>query len=357
MNAAFIIERRPRTAVLMQVPNVLHPRVVYASAAHAAPGSLLRDEAGRCYRKVGDRVWPVNGFPPPAGAAQSPAPSAVIDGELLADTEGAPAAESPAAAAHRTLWPEPGERRLIVWGRFRDVLGKQIKYPTRLRDGHRLAVTVQVYEVTRPIEVAAWRATLPTPDADLLPLTSDVAARLELRIAPSRRALAATTPGSWFAPGDRLVRLQIVSDPTAGLEGAPGKNAAGPPTASVPRDERPPADEPVSRVRRTVPERYVGPWAFVRSREDAAYECSRPRNLVRFTSAIRRCIHRADWKRWRTLLAGKTSDEQLWTVRPPAGSLSDPTLQAWATTTLLGAGYDVGVMLGEWEIFWRRKGL
>lgn len=359
MTAAFIFERRPRAAVLMRAPGVVHQRVVYTQVPHAVRSDLLRDEAGRYYQKIGDRVWPVNGFVGQDSHARALSPAAgVIDGELLGDDETPPTTEPEMAPAHRTLWPEPGERRLIVWGRVRDLVAKQIRHPSRLRDGHRLAAILQVYEVTRPIEVAAWRATLPSPDADLLPLTADVAARLELPAAPSRRALAAMTPGSWFAPGDRLVRLQVVSDPTAILDRRP-EPAPGPGSQPATADERAAADEPGARVKRTIPERYAGPWAFVRSREDATYECSRPRNAVitRVRSAIRRWVNRADWTRWRTLLGGKTSDEQLWTVRPPAGSLNDSTLRTWATTTLLGAGYDVGVMLAEWEIFWRRKGL
>jgi len=57
------------------------------------------------------------------------------------------------------------------------------------------------------------------------------------------------------------------------------------------------------------------------------------------------------------LLGAKDLEEQLWAVRPPHGSVRDPSVREWARQTLDSAGYDSRVMLREWEIFWRRKGV
>jgi hypothetical protein len=61
-------------------------------------------------------------------------------------------------------------------------------------------------------------------------------------------------------------------------------------------------------------------------------------------------------RKWQILLCGKGFDEQLWAVRPPDGGLTHRAVRQWAARTLELAGYQPGVMLLEWEIFWRRKG-
>jgi hypothetical protein len=65
---------------------------------------------------------------------------------------------------------------------------------------------------------------------------------------------------------------------------------------------------------------------------------------------------RNEFRKWRALLAGKSTDEQLWAVHPPAGTLGDPAVREWAQQTLERGGYDAQKMIGEWEIFWRRRG-
>jgi len=59
--------------------------------------------------------------------------------------------------------------------------------------------------------------------------------------------------------------------------------------------------------------------------------------------------------KWQTLLAGRSGDEQLWAVRPPADMLNDPFVCDWAIRALDLAGYDSQKMFREWQIFWRRK--
>jgi hypothetical protein len=354
MAPEFIVDHRRRShpaaaAVLVAVTPPQRPVLYgYGPAPRAIRGELLCDEQGRFYEKVGDRVWPVQRFvPAPPGDVVDMAPSPQAD---VPQAESAPqhagAHSQDQDLPHRTLWPEPGDRRVVMWGHWRAVIARQIRHPSRLRDGHRLAAQVQIYEITRSIDAGAWRQALPPGDGELLPLTHDVAARLGLAVNPSRRALAALTAGVELAPGDRVARLQVLSDPTAPRrDAAPAHVEPGPPAP------------PTKRT--TIPERFLRQWEFVRSRDDAAYLTAHaPAGLFpRLAGRIRRWTRRTDWQRWRTLLAGRDGDEQLWTVRPPTGALRDPLVRAWAHGALDAGGYDSAAMLTEWEIFWRRKGL
>jgi hypothetical protein len=60
---------------------------------------------------------------------------------------------------------------------------------------------------------------------------------------------------------------------------------------------------------------------------------------------------------WQVLLSDKNLDEPLWAVRPPESASSHPFIREWATRTLELAGYDPRLMVYEWEIYWRRKGV
>ena len=362
MPPEFIVDHRRRNhppspagaAVFVAVPAQQRPPLLYGygPGPRAIRGELLCDEQGRFYEKVGDRVWPVQRFVPgprndvfdmaPAPAAEAPADN--HPHQATGDTR---AQDLP----HRTLWPEPGERCIVMWGHWRAIIARQIRHPARLRDGHRLAAQVQIYEITRAVDAGAWRQTLPSSEGELLPLTHDVAACLKLPVTPSRRPIAALTAGTELAPGDRVARVQVLSDPTSPK---PDARCGG---YAVPQEPRPAGPAP---KRTTIPDRFLRPWEFVRSREDAAYLAARAATagfVRRLARRITRVTERADWQRWRTLLAGREADEQLWSVRPPARSLMDPIVRDWARGALDGGGYDAGVMLSEWEIFWRRKGL
>jgi hypothetical protein len=117
----------------------------------------------------------------------------------------------------------------------------------------------------------------------------------------------------------------------------------------------------VHTAKTTIPDRYIGPWPFTVTREQAVCDL----NDDRGRSAVRRALDRLrsaatsgrDRRKWRALLHGKSLDEQLWTVPPPRGGLGAGAVHDWARRTLAAAGYDAAVMLLEWEIFWRRKGL
>jgi len=115
-------------------------------------------------------------------------------------------------------------------------------------------------------------------------------------------------------------------------------------------------------LKTTIPERWIKPWEFHISREEALYDLRlAPSFLSSLAIFIRDLIgwfgQRKEWRKWRTMLAGKSLDEQLWSVRPPRRQLSHPAVREWARMVLDQSGYDSRVMLPEWEIFWRRKGL
>jgi len=115
-------------------------------------------------------------------------------------------------------------------------------------------------------------------------------------------------------------------------------------------------------LKTTIPEQWVKPWEFQISREEALYDmradaAARSAPFAFIRDLTDRFGNRRAWRKWQALLAGKSLDEQLWDVRPPRGLISGAAVRDWARQTLEQAGYDPRVMLAEWEIFWRRKGL
>jgi hypothetical protein len=115
-------------------------------------------------------------------------------------------------------------------------------------------------------------------------------------------------------------------------------------------------------LRTAIPERWIKYWEFQISREEALYDLQFASSRSNSPAALFRRLtgwfgHRRAWRKWQALLTGRSLDEQLWAVRPPKGGLAHPAVREWARRTLELAGYDAGVMLTEWEIFWRRKGL
>lgn len=115
-------------------------------------------------------------------------------------------------------------------------------------------------------------------------------------------------------------------------------------------------------LKTAIPEQWIKPWEFQISREEALYDmriASSPHSaLLAFIRGLTNWFgYRQSWRKWQTLLSGKSLDEQLWAVRPPRGMIDRTAVRNWARQTLERAGYDARVMLGEWEILWRRKGL
>ncbi len=111
-----------------------------------------------------------------------------------------------------------------------------------------------------------------------------------------------------------------------------------------------------------IPEQWLKPWELRLSRDEALYdmrlEAAANSSVIGAVHNLKRRLGNGQaFQKWQSLLAGKSLDEQLWGVRPPTGQFAHPQVREWTRQTLALAGYDPGVMLPEWEIFWRRKGL
>jgi hypothetical protein len=145
--------------------------------------------------------------------------------------------------------------------------------------------------------------------------------------------------------------LDVEADPTEQIDRPPADRPVVPP---------PPPPQSAAAAKTAIPERFVRPWELRISRDEALYdlnaEAARAGSLRAAVGRVLSPSRRREFRKWRAILAGKSADEQLWTVRPPRGSLRHPEVQAWLRQTLSGAGYDAERMALEWEIFWRRKG-
>lgn len=264
----------------------------------------------------------------------------------------APPAARPAG---RFFFAEPGRPGVVCWSDFKSMLSPQLEHPDRLRDSHRLHCRLQVYEALAPQPAA------PLAAARFQPLTEELDEPLGLAgVLPPRmpRRQIAEAPDGTVMPGERFFRLRVASDPTRDLPASVPRAARRPETA---RPGQPPVAAPAP-LRRAIPEKYLNAWEFKHTREEVLYDMNQIRGaLARFAQAVRRWFShsatRRDFRKWQALLAGKNADDQLFTVRPPRGALDRVELRDWAARTLALAGYDPAVMLVEWEIYWRRKGL
>ena len=167
--------------------------------------------------------------------------------------------------------------------------------------------------------------------------------------APPRIPRQAERESGVVLPGERLFCLQLAGDPTA--EENPEPPAAA--TRALISHQG---------LKTSIPERFIKPWEFQISREEALYDLSSASTFMgALGGTLRRLVHclafRREFRKWQVLLNGKSPDEQLWSVRPPRGGLTHRFILAWAQNALQLAGYDPRNMLTEWHIFWRRKGV
>jgi len=349
--------------VLPQLPPfpphpALHPRLVQ--------GDILRGENDELYEKIGGRIlrlrrvvsgpngeiFDVADFGPPA----LPARARVVASRVEEASETPPSAPERTTPGFRALLPEPGQRRVVCFGQYKQMLAPQLAHPERLRDAHRLPCHVQVYELLAPEkfdELVAAIVGSGAVSSQLHPLTPHVVMQLQLAPllpAPPRIPRPAQRESGVVLPGERLFRLQLASDPTAD-ETEPEIPAPAPAAANIP-----------STLKTSIPERFLKPWEFHLSREEALYDLSCASTFPGWLSGkLRRLVHcvafRSELRRWQVLLSGKSIDEQLWSVRPPRGGLTHRFVQSWAKNAIELAGYDPRNMLTEWQIFWRRKGV
>jgi hypothetical protein len=323
------------------------PPVIPVDGAMASEiqGDILADSEGRLYERRQSTVRPVFDMRPvvksPASRVQSPV------------------VRSSRPPIRPVIDPAAGPRWLRL-GEWRAMLAPQLAQPDRLRDGHLLACALRVFEVGErmPADHVSQQLLSGAPrGAQVVRLTVDLAVRLSLEAVCDEDE---QTSGAEAHPGDRFLRIDVIEDPTRTI---PAATATPSPAAAVASPSPVPASPPPSEAAprasaKTIPERFLGPWAFRLSREEAAWHAARDAAAPasRLRAWFQRWWHRADWRRWRSLLTGQPVDEQLWAVRPPRGAWRDAELQQWVRSTLAAAGYEAGALASEWEIYWRRKG-
>ena len=352
-------------------------------------GELLCDESGRLYEKIGHYVHPVHhlvagphgevlDLAPPSARRSRGRPSVaevandeVIDAEVspidrsrVTGDADAPAAEprTQAGPLWRELSPASARSRVVRFGEFKAILAPRLVHPERLRDAHRLACRVRVFESgrVRRFDTLASEI-LRGASGQLLPLTPALAAKLEIvELVPPRSVHAKADPElGLILPGERVVWLEVCDDPTALAPPIPPRTTTTPdppPAAAV-------AAPPMAEARgpkKTIPDRFLAPWQFAVSRDEALYDLNMEAARFGLGSLIDRWLGAArsgrEFRKWQILLTGRSLDDQLWAVRPPRRGLSNRLVRDWARRTLEAAGYDPGAMLLEWEIYWRRKG-
>ena len=371
-------------------------------------GEILRDSNGRLYEKLGDYVRPVNqlfadsrgqmidlapvrditdnGVPgrqakdnyrTSSGAPYSRKDSTTNDaGDQIDFVPGnhisPPSQETrPFGEIARRLIPEPGLWRLVRYADFIDVISSQLADPRRLQPGHQLACYVQIYELTAGQTMTTLDETALAElgkAGKLLPLSHDLCRRFALNL--PRPALGLATTRHTFSPGlapagSRFITLRAALDPTSTpIQQTVAKPAHQPSQPATPEPQivataEPPVN-PVHTIKATIPEAFTKPWELKFSRDEAVYDMTLQASRSGWQEMLARVKNRIanrDMKKWQALLQGKSAEQQLWEITPPAGAIANPRIRRWAEQTLQLAGYDVPRMLAEWEIFWRRKGL
>jgi hypothetical protein len=279
-------------------------------------------------------------------------------------------ASTPPKGLYRKLVSDPGLWRVIHWGDFKELLSGQIAHPERLRDVHRLPCYVQIYEAlaAQPLESLAMAILGDTAQVSQFRyLTPALASKLGLiEVIETHAAVPVYgrhQPGV-LKPYERVFRLQVAHDPTKDAPVGPQRAVFGADGREADRNtgrSRGPQEESAG-LKTRIPERFLKPWEFKLSREEVLYDMNVGVGTLRaFADWIRRLKNgltaRREYRKWQALLQGKDADEQLWSVRPPSESWRRQSLREWVQRTLQLSGYDPHVMLTEWEVFWRRKGL
>jgi len=332
-----------------------------ALQARLIRGELLCDAANRLYERLGERLRPVERLVTGsqgelidlvAAGGGGAAPGATKNGRRKSGKEQLPAIpdrRETALEIVRRLAPAPGVRRVVCWGDFKEQLAPRIAQPALLRDAHQLACHVQVYESLIEQTLGALAAAALGDAAragELRVLTPAHAQKLGLAelLRRDRVPRPDVARGADPLPAGTLVfQLAPESDPTASADPRPA-----PPT--------------LGGRRTAIPEQFLKPWEFQRSREEVLYDMLVRQRFAGLASRFFRKLlllltGSGEFQRWQMLLFGRTPDDQLWAVRPPAGAFAYRPLRQWAHETLRLAGYDPDLMLVEWEIYWRRKGL
>ena len=336
-------------------------------------GELVRDEHGRIFE-----VRPSSDSPAAeaakeklnessSGHAQS-AHGSTVGGsnptEALPRPASAPAARKETSFGYHKICADPGLYLKLPWASVKSELAAQIRHPEKLRDDDEVECYAQIYEAERTLP-AAHIADAEIGDgalhSQLHPLTREKAQALGVPelFRPTRYPFETRASSRQIHAGQRVYRLWPVFDPTV-------HRVANP--VGQPAEQRNEQRTLLSQI----PEQYLNSMYFKYSREEVLYDMKSPlgtlppdssafsRRLfiypLRFLKALLVSITSyRRVKKWRTMLEGKSPDEQLWTVTPPRGFSYHPRVRRWAEDMLASAGYDPGNVLIEWEIFWRRK--
>jgi hypothetical protein len=335
-------------------------------------GMLVSDERGRIFEVQPAREAPPATTEPPQASVSAPAQSRVAsttnDGHAVDPTPQpvrTPGVHTEPSPAYRTIVAPPGLSLQLPWAHVKSELVPYLQHPEQLRDHEVLACSAQIYEAQRTLP-AAQLAALALGDAacaaQLHPLTQAKAQILGVPqlFKPTREPFEMRATSRHIYAGQRVYRLCPVFDPTSAR--IPN---AGRPSVAV-------AKQGVTTCRQ-IPQQYLDPRQFTYSREEVLYDmqsvlgtlpsqahaltrwiCIYPLRLLKVFLSMLRSHRRL--KKWRVMLAGKSLEQQLWTVTPPGGFAYHPTVRRWAAETLAAAGYDPAHMLAEWEVFWRRQG-
>ena len=301
-----------------------------------------------------------------------PADPGFIDAEAVGepplederDSGEAPHQERSFREVARQLAPEPGFWRVVRYADFIDAITPQLAAAPRLQPGHQLACYVQVYELTAKMALASLeQAAVRELGAagKLVPLSYELCRRFGLSLPRPAFALAATqafnSPGTVF-PGARFVTLRVALDPTVDTAPeAPRAAEVATPTTPV-AAVTPVAPTVTAAANTTIPEEFGKPWHYHHDRDEILYDMRLAASRGSWRRLIDGLFHRVsthDMKKWLAILGGKTTDQQLWAVKPPRGAFHDPRIRHWLEQTLQLGGYDVARMQVEWEIHWRRQ--
>ena len=396
--------------VQFESPQLL-PRALPAPMGSANPGPLQRravrgeilsDESGRLYEKLGRQIRPIHqlasgqfgevidlvpttstatritprtagrsSVEPPvkstAGAVQEVDAGKNVDSTKseFVPLQQSQLQQQPVAASHRKLFADPGHWRVLWFGEFKEILAAQLAHPERLRDTYRLPCYVQVLEIERTVSIEQLAAVYKSNNEHQTRfyfLTDKMAAKLDL-VLPLRPAPAPHSerePNTLLAH-DRVFRLLAANDPTIDVTMSQSKlQSTSTKTQSAAAIAK--ASEPSSApLKDSVPSHFVKEWELKLTRAEASYDMNIKPGfgvlLRRFCRRLRVRKISNEFRKWQMLLAGRSVDEQLWAVRPPAGMLDESSVREWCLKTLQLGGYDSHKMMPEWEIFWRRRGL
>jgi hypothetical protein len=230
----------------------------------------------------------------------------------------------------------------VRYGEFDALLRGQLAQPERIAADYEIGAYLQVFDSARalePEEASRWVFGDERQAHAFAPWTTALAQRLGVTLGshagPGAQSQA-DEPGR-IAAGQRFFALRIAADPTAAAEAPPASEA--------------PAAEP----RRAIPPALLCTVAPSVAREQAIAALQHPPHRPwwrRWTARVGTAARQA----WQQQLAGRTLDEQLWSVAPPAHGLADATVREWAHRSLRLAGYELPRMADEWEIFWRCRG-